>query len=223
MNNQQNNHSELAIIADTYKLLGNSAFGGVILDRTKHVDIKYRHGPHETKLLMNDRLFRNVTELDGDTFELQMAKRCITIDLPVQLGFFILQYAKLRMLEFYYDFLMVYVDKSDFELGEMDTDSSYMEISGQTLDDVIKPSKKAQYLQTLEGNCSDFVQFKPDNKTNFLPHRCCAKHNMFDQKTPGLFKKEYEGHEMVSLSSKMYAAENREEEATKQFKFSSKG
>ena len=43
------------------------------------------------------------------------------------------------MLEFYYDFLDKYVDRCDFELMYMDTDSFYIAISGESLDDVIKP------------------------------------------------------------------------------------
>lgn len=47
---------------------------------------------------------------------MEMAKRVIKLDLPIQLGYYILQNAKLRMLEFYYDFMDVYVDRVDFEI-----------------------------------------------------------------------------------------------------------
>jgi hypothetical protein len=36
------------------------------------------------------------------------------------------QLAKLRMLQFYYDFLDKYVDRSDFQYIEMDTDNAYL-------------------------------------------------------------------------------------------------
>ena len=49
------------------------------------------------------------------------------------------------MLEFYYDFLDKYVDRCDFELMYMDTDSFYLAISGESLDDVIKPELRAEY------------------------------------------------------------------------------
>ena len=51
------------------------------------------------------------------------------LNLPIQIGFAILQYAKLKMLEWYYDFLLEYVDKSDFEYIEMDTDSAYFAVT----------------------------------------------------------------------------------------------
>lgn len=42
-------------------------------------------------------------------------------DLPVLIAFFVYSYAKLRLLEFYYDFLVKVLDPADFQLIEMDT------------------------------------------------------------------------------------------------------
>ena len=58
---------------------------------------------------------------EEDFFEVEKAKKLLNINLPIQIGFFILQYAKLRMLQFYYDFLDAYVDRKDFAYCEMDT------------------------------------------------------------------------------------------------------
>jgi hypothetical protein len=44
-------------------------------------------------------------------------KKTITLDLPLQIGCFVYQYAKLRMLQFYYDFMDVFVDHRDFPLA----------------------------------------------------------------------------------------------------------
>ena len=55
------------------------------------------------------------------------------------------QLAKLRMLEFYYDFVDKFVDRRDFELIQMDTDSNYMAISCEKLEDVVKPEMRAQF------------------------------------------------------------------------------
>ena len=43
--------------------------------------------------------------------------------LPIQVGFAVYQLAELRMLQFYYDLIDYYIDRSDFEYCEMDTDS----------------------------------------------------------------------------------------------------
>jgi GTP1/Obg family GTP-binding protein len=44
-----------------------------------------------------------------------MSKKTIHLDLPMHIGCFVYQYAKLRMLEFYYDFMDVFVDRRDFQ------------------------------------------------------------------------------------------------------------
>ena len=64
-----------------------------------------------------------------DTYEVESCKKTIKLKLPIQVGFFVYQYAKLHMLQFYYDFLDKYLDRSDFQMCEMDTDSAYIAIS----------------------------------------------------------------------------------------------
>ena len=44
------------------------------------------------------------------------------------------QYANLRMLQFYYDFLDKYLDRSGFQMCEMDTDSAYIAIAGESVE-----------------------------------------------------------------------------------------
>ena len=48
------------------------------------------------------------------------------------------EYAKLPMLQFYSDFLDKHIDRSDFEHCEMDTDSAYIAISGESVEDLVK-------------------------------------------------------------------------------------
>jgi hypothetical protein len=75
---------------------------------------------------------------DGFSKFLETGCRTIFNDL-VNTGCFVYQYAKLRMLEFYYDFMDVFVDRSDFQYCSMDTDSAYMALSATSLEEVIKP------------------------------------------------------------------------------------
>ena len=60
---------------------------------------------------------------EDEYFKVEKAKKKLDINLPIPIGSFILQYAKLHMLQFYYDYLDVYVDRVDFVYCEMDTDS----------------------------------------------------------------------------------------------------
>ncbi|XP_048238897.1 uncharacterized protein LOC124129020 [Haliotis rufescens] len=192
-----------AIRGDTAKLTGNSAYGSVLINKEKHQTVSYVCGQTAASTQVNFPQFRKLTELGDEYFEVEKAKKVIRLDTPVQLGYFILQYAKLRMLQFYYDFMDVYVDRSDFEYMEMDTDSAYMALSAKCLSDVIKPTKQSAYQDQLKGLCGDH---NPDDShvTRWFPRSCCSVHALHDKRTPGLFKLEYEGDEMIGLCSKTY-------------------
>ena len=93
------------------------------MDKLKHRKIQYVEGDCGAAMLANQPQFRRMTELDPITqyYEVELAKKKISLDLPIQIGYFILQNAKLRMLEFYYDCLDHYVDRDCFEMVQMDT------------------------------------------------------------------------------------------------------
>ena len=50
------------------------------------------------------------------------------MDLPLQIGAAVYHLAKLKMLDFYYNFIDKYIDRTDFELLEMDTDSNLKKV-----------------------------------------------------------------------------------------------
>ena len=93
-----------AIIADTMKLLGNSAYGKTVTNVDRHRDIKYSTEVG-TSALVNNKRFRQLDVVTDDAYEVTSSKARVTYDLPHHIGFFVYQYAKLRMLEFYYDFV----------------------------------------------------------------------------------------------------------------------
>ena len=97
-----------SIIADTMKLLGNSAYGKTVTNVDRHRDIKYCTEVG-TSLLINNKRFRQLDVVSEDAYEVTSNKARVTYDLPLHIGFFVYQYAKLRMLEFYYDFVDRYV------------------------------------------------------------------------------------------------------------------
>ena len=99
---------EKAIIADTMKLLGNSAYGKTVTNVDRHHDVKYCTEVGTSRLISNKR-FRQLDVVTDDAYEVTSSKARVTYDLPHHIGFFVYQYAKLRMLEFYYDFVDRYV------------------------------------------------------------------------------------------------------------------
>ncbi|KAK3104978.1 hypothetical protein FSP39_014553 [Pinctada imbricata] len=101
-------------------------------------------------------------------------------------------------------FLDKYVDRSDFEYCEMDTDSAYMALAGPDFDSVIKPEMQEAYQHGLQGYCKPGLEIEADCLHHWFPRTCLSQHSKFDKRTPGLFKIEYEGDAMISLCSKTY-------------------
>jgi hypothetical protein len=128
----------------------------------------------------------------------------LRLNLPVQIGYYILQLAKLHTLRFYYDFIDKFVERSLFEYCEMDTDSAYMALGDPDFLSVVRPEMRARYLHGLQGYCQLGMEIEADCKNHWFPRTCCQTHAKFDKRTPGLFKIEYEGYAMIGLCSKTY-------------------
>jgi len=128
-------------------------------------------------------------DTEETVYEVHSHKKTVVFDLPQTIGFFVYQYAKLRMLQFYFDFMLKFVDPKDFQYIEMDTDSAYMALSAPTLEEVIKPDMLEEYHR---------------EKHLWFPRTDTPEHAAHDKRTPGLFKIEWQGQGMVGLCSKCY-------------------
>ena len=65
---------------------------------------------------INEPTFHHLNEISPTCFEVVSSSNIITKDLPLQIVFFVYQYAKLRMLQFYYKFLYCFLKENYFEL-----------------------------------------------------------------------------------------------------------
>ena len=185
-------------LGDTAKLKGNSFYGKMIENQEKHMNTKFTTNEKLIDEIFRSPFFEDLEEVSEGAFEVRQRKRQVTITRPYQCGIAVYQLAKLRMLEFYYDFLDKFCDRRDFELIQMDTDSFYMALSANDFDDIIKPDLKELYK---------------DEKPNWLVT------DEYSKRVPGLFKPEFKGKRMIALTSKCYYADNGESKA----KFSCKG
>ena len=186
-------------LGDTFKLKGNSFYGKMIENLLRHVKTSFTCDEKEVDEAFRSPFFEDLEEING-AFEIRERKKRVTIMRPYQCGIAVYQLAKLRMLQFYYDFLDVYLDRKDFELIQMDTDSLYMALSGSSIDELVKPELREQYHSY--------------GKAEFLST------SKYHDRTPGLFKEEFRGTRMIALTSKCYYAEDQE---TLKGKFSCKG
>lgn len=82
--------------------------------------------------------FEDLEEI-GDACELECRKNNVTINLPFQIGIVVYQFVKVRVLEFYYNVLDYFVDRNDSELIPMDTDSLYLGLPCDTLEEAVRP------------------------------------------------------------------------------------
>ena len=110
--------------------MGNSGYGKTITNQLKHRNVEYCSDA-EASRKVNTPLFRKLDNITKDTYEVESCNKTIKLNLTIQDGFFVYQCAKLRMLQFYYDFLDKYLDRRDFQMCEMDTDSAYIAFQGR--------------------------------------------------------------------------------------------
>ena len=201
-----------AIIADTMKLLGNSGYGKTVTNVDRHRDVKYCTDIG-TSALINNKRFRQLDVVTEDAYEIEMNKSVVKYTLPLHIGFFVYQYAKLRMLQFYYDFVDRYVERPLFQYCEMDTDSAYIALAGESIDGLVKADRRAHYFrhrsQWLPAECcadheDDYVRARIAGRPWMATESCCFAHKAFDKRTPWLFKVEWCGDGFVGLCSKTY-------------------
>ena len=174
-------------LGDTAKLKGNSFYGKMIENLEKHISTKFTTDEKLIDKIFRSPFFEDLEEINAGVFEVRQRKRQVTITRPYQCGITVYQLAKLRMLEFYYDFLDKFCDRRDFELIQMDTDSFYMALSANDFDEIIKPEMKELYKE---------------EKKNWLVT------DEYSKRVPGLFKAEFQGKRMIALTSKCYFADS---------------
>ena len=187
-----------ALLAEVFKLLGNSAYGKFIEAVERHTNTIYTCDEEEVDKSLRSARFKTLEEI-GPAYKVELRKSKITIDRPFQVGIVVYQLAKLRMLQFYYEFLDFYLDRRDFELIQMDTDSMYFALSHERLEDAIRPGYETQF---------------EEEKKRWLAW------NKWSNREPGLFKLEKEATSGIALCSKCY---HMEDQATGKAKVSSKG
>ena len=124
------------VVPETMKFLANSSYGYQSLDRSRHTVTKC-FSDKKTHAAINSKLFKKINRMNNSLDEVELAKAQIEHKEPIIVGFFILHFAKLRMLELYYNFFTRFCDVHKFEELEMDTDSLYLALAEKELEDCI--------------------------------------------------------------------------------------
>ena len=146
-------------------------------------------------------MFKRLDHINDQLYEVELAKAEIEHREPIIVKFFLLQYAKHRMLELYYNIFERFCDGNKFEELQMDTDSLYLALSEKELYDCIREESKAEWSRLRTEDCKD--DFTANATTKFFP-RTCTKYMKQDKREPGLFKEEFRCTEILFLCRKTY-------------------
>ena len=133
---------------------------------SRHTLTKYLIDEKTTSAI-DSEMFRRLNHITEQLYEVELVKSEIEHREPIFVGFFILQYAKLRMLQLYYNFVKNFGDTDKYGELEMDTDSLYLALSEEILEDVILPKKRAEWDQLHSKDCTD--NFYANATDNFSP------------------------------------------------------
>ena len=133
-----------ALQTEVFKLPGNSGYGKLIEALERQTNVIYSKDVKVVDRALQSTYSSDLDEL-GQAYELESSKSCITIIRPFQIGFAVYQLAKQRMLKCHYDFLDRYYDHRDCELIQMDTEGTYIAISADRLEDIVRPELRAEF------------------------------------------------------------------------------
>jgi len=200
-----------SILAESSKLMGNSSYGKKISGKCKHRVVSYCNDETVNDAINNKR-FTQLNLLSNDLYKVKSFKETVKLDLPLQIEFFVYGYAKLRILQFYCDFLDYYLDRKSFALMEMDTDTCYFACATSSLEEAVKIEKCTHFYNNLylwlpAQSCDEHQHDFIANKVRGLawsPQPCCLERQRYDKRTLGLFKLEWSGDGMVHLCPKTY-------------------
>ena len=169
------------------------------MNRSRDTVKKYL-SDEKTHAAIKSKLLKKLDHVNNSLYEVELAKAQIEHKEPMIIGFFVLQYAKLRMLELYYNFFARFCVVNMFEELEMDTDSLYLALAEKKLEDCMRPEMTAEWQRLRTNECVDI--FTADAVASFFPRTCCVKHKQHDKREPGLFKEEFRCTEMLCVCSK---------------------
>ncbi len=118
------------------------------------------------------------------------------------------------MLQFYYDFIDKYIERDDFEMCQMDTDSNYFAFSSDNMNKLIKPHMRAE---SENDKCNYLPSESQELHPTFQVEGTRFTYAMYDARRPGLFKIEKETDKLASVCSKMYCCSDLEEKEKPKF------
>ncbi len=204
-----------AIRGETSKCKGNCAYGRCLMCKEKHTNISFVSSENIETHVKNP-LLKNIEKLEGDIYEVEKTKKKVVFDNPIQIGICVYSYAKLKLIEFW-EFINYYLVNDFYQLMQTDTDSLYIALARENIDDCVKP----HLLEEWKMKKSEF--FTSTDTTPIIFEGRSIPFSQYDKRTPFKFKPEFIGHEMICINSKCYLIEGKNAKGEIITKTSAKG
>ena len=180
MRYQTYNNPALEPLSKLIKAIGNNIYGSSIMNLINHKNILICNKKKEKRLIRKPE-FLSLDVLNNDCYEVTLEKIKKIQKRPLTLGLFILSNAKLKILEFVYNFLKQELYDSHYEIIYCDTDSIFLSLpENYSLESCMKEKDINKQLNII-------------NK-------------YFDEKEIGKFKTEKIMSNFIGLNSKCYAS-----------------
>ena len=177
--------SSYKIRGETAKTKGNAAVGITMIDKSKHTSVKYCEQDNVSGHIRSP-LFKSLEVLNGGIYEIEKTKKKIVHDVPLQIGIAVYSYAKLN-LQTFWDFLNTYLVNDYYQLMECDTDSLYLALAKDTIDECVKPDLKKEWDKMTH----KFFASDSNEPKEFAGETIPLK--QYDKGTPGKYKKKLQG------------------------------
>lgn len=205
LNNQRRKEATSKSKKDLCKLMNNAVFGKTIENIMKRRSIRFcKSWENQGKkvgagnLIASGRIKR-ITEFDHDFIACELKQMTLKFDKPIQVGFTVLELAKLKMYDFHYNFMLQQFNQA--QICYTDTDSFIYKID---TDDVYEDLKNI--VNDPESNVFDTSDYPCDNPFGF---------QLRNKKLLGAMKDECCGkimQEFIGLRSKCYSFKCLDEE-----------
>lgn len=201
LNNQRRQEATSKTKKDLCKLMNNAVFGKTIENIMKRRSIRLCNSWENRgnkvgagKLIASGRIKR-ITEFDDDFIACELKQMTLKFDKPIQVGFTVLELAKLKMYDFHYNYMLSKFNKpNQVRICYTDTDSFIYKIE---TDDVYEDLKND--INDPDSKIFDTSDYPSDNSFGF---------ELRNKKLLGAMKDECCGkiiQEFIGLRSKCYS------------------
>ena len=141
-----------------YKLFNNCIYGKSIENPSKKINVKLLNYKKKYQKFVNKPNFISQKIIDKDLVAVRCNKKILTLNKPIYVGFYILEFSEL-MYQFHYDYVLKTLD--DVKLLFTDTDSLVNEIKNRN---VYEQYFKDKELLDFSGYPKDSIYYDDNNK-----------------------------------------------------------